>query len=123
MCFSFLYICVLFVICCSKILIVGVYLVINGVPTILCFISVIWNNCLKGLVKIFFCFLVQMGTRNNWIFQKSVNFDPCAVANLLEVLEGINFGFKVCISFHVGMFIIFDSAPESIKRSISRSGE
>ena len=44
--------------------------------------------------------------------------DTCAVANLLEVFEG-----KVCISFHVGSFKIFHSAPESIKKSVSRSGE
>ena len=36
--------------------------------------------------------------------------------------EALVFGCNVFISFHVGMFIIFDSAPESIKKSISRSG-
>ena len=38
------------------------------------------------------------------------------VANLLEIFEGINFGCKICISFQVGMFIIFNSAPESTKK-------
>ena len=36
-----------------KMLIVGIYLEINGIPMILCLISVIWNICLNGLVKIF----------------------------------------------------------------------
>ena len=97
-----------------KILIVGIFIVINGIPTILCYISVIWNVCLKGLVKRFFCSIVRVGLRNNWIFPKLVKLDPCAVAKLLEVLEGFNFGCKICISFHVGKFIIIDSAPESI---------
>ena len=56
-----------------------------------------------------------MGIRNSWIFPKLVKLDPCAVANLLDVFEGINFGCKVCISFEMGTFIIFDSALESIK--------
>ena len=30
-----------------KMLIVGIYLEINGIPMILCLISVIWNICLK----------------------------------------------------------------------------
>ena len=36
--------------------------------------------------------------------------------------EVLALGVKFFISFHVGMFIMFDSAPESIKKSISRSG-
>ena len=70
---------------------------------------------LKGLVKTFFCSLVRMRTKNNWIILKFVKLDPCDVANLL--------GCKVCISVHVRMFIIFDCVPESIKKSISRSGD
>ena len=54
-------------------------------------------------------------------FPKLVKLDPCAVASLLEVLQGINFGCKVCISIHVEMIIKFDSAPEPIKKSISRT--
>ena len=42
--------------------------------------------------------------------------------NILEVSRGVKFGCNVLISFHVGILIIFDSAPESIKKSISRSG-
>ena len=95
-----------------KILIVGIYLVITDIPTILCSISVIWNVCLKILVKSFFRSIVRVGTMNNWIFPNFFKLNPCAVANLLEVLEGINFGCK----FQVGMFILFDSAPESIKK-------
>ena len=34
-------------------LIVGIYLERNGIPIILCLISVIWNICLNGLFKIF----------------------------------------------------------------------
>ena len=63
-----------------------------------------------------------MGRRNNWIFPLFTNVDPFAVASLLEVARGVNFGCNVLISFHVGILIIFDSAPESIKKSISRSG-
>ena len=51
-----------------------------------------------------------------FFFPKLVKFDPCVVANVLDVLEGINFACRVCISFHVGMFVIFDSSPESIKK-------
>ena len=94
-----------------KILIVGVYLVINGIPIKLCFISVIWNVCLKGLVKDLFCSIVRVGIRNSWFFPKLVKLDPCAVAHLLDVFEGTNFGCKVCISFHVGILNIFDSDP------------
>ena len=61
-----------------------------------------------------------MGTRNEWFFPKCVKVDSCAVANLLEVFEDNNFGCKVCISFHVGILIKFDSAPESVKKSISK---
>ena len=46
----------------------------------------------------------------------------CAVASLLAVFKGISFGCKILISFQVGILIIFDSAPESIKKSFSRSG-
>ena len=70
-----------------------------------------------------FCSIVRLGIWNNWIFPKLVKLDPCAVDNLLEVFEGSAFGCKVCISFHVGMFIKFDSTLESIKNSISRSGD
>ena len=87
---------------------------------ILCFISVIWNVCLKGMVKSSFCSFVRVGIRNSWIFPKLVKLDHCAVADLLEDFEGINFEWSVCMSFQMGMFIIFDSAPESIKKSISR---
>ena len=46
-------------------LIVGIYLEINGIPMILCLISVIWNICLNGLVNILFCSIVLVGRRNN----------------------------------------------------------
>ena len=59
---------------------------------------------------------------NVFLYENFVKFNPCAVANMLEVFEGNNFGCKVCISFHVGLFLKFDSAPESIKKSTSRSG-
>ena len=48
-----------------KMLIVGIYLEINGIPMILCLISVIWNICLNGLYKILFCSIVLVGRRNN----------------------------------------------------------
>ena len=79
---------------------------------------------MKGLVKSFFYPLFEWEQEIiGFFFSKLVKLDPCAVAYLLEVLEFINFGCKVCISFHVGMFIIFDSAPESIEKSFSRSGD
>ena len=40
-----------------------------------------------------------------------------AVASLLVVLKGINFGCKIFISFQVEMLMMFGSAPESIKKS------
>ena len=51
-----------------------------------------------------------------------VKTDHCAVASLLVVLKGNNFGCKILISFQVGMLMMFDSAPDSIKKSFSRSG-
>ena len=52
----------------SIILIVGMYLVMNGIPMIMCFISVMWKVCLKGLFKSLFCSIVLVGTRKSWIF-------------------------------------------------------
>ena len=40
----------------------GIYLVINGMPMILCFISVMWNVCLNGL------FLCSSGDKKNLDF-------------------------------------------------------
>ena len=97
------------------------YSVINGIPTLLCFMFVIWNVCLKDLVKKLFCSIVRVGTRNNWIFPELVKLDSWAVAYLLDVLEDINFECKIYFSFYVGMFFIFDI--ESIKKSVSRSGD
>ena len=88
----------------------------------MCFISVIWKVCLNGLLMSLFCSIVRVGTKKSCIFPMIVKVDPCAVASLLVVLKGINWGCRILISFQVGMFIIFDSAPESIKKSISRSG-
>ena len=42
----------------SNILIVGIYLVMNGIAMILCFISVMWKVCLNGLFKNLFCSIV-----------------------------------------------------------------
>ena len=48
------------------------------------------------------------------------------MARLLNKSEGENVGGRIWTSFHVGIFILFDSAPESVKKSkikiISRSG-
>ena len=51
--FTFVYLSFMCIIL-FKTLIKGIYLVINGIPIILCLISVIWNFCLKGLLKSFF---------------------------------------------------------------------
>ena len=47
---------------------------------------------------------------------------PCVEGSLLEVLENESFIFNLWISFFVEVLMIFDSAPESIKINISRSG-
>ena len=65
--FVFVYLSLIWILL-FKMLIVGIYLVINGMPIILCLISVIWNICLNGLFKVLFCSIVLVGTRNNWIF-------------------------------------------------------
>ena len=55
----------------SNILIVGLYLVIlviNGMPRILCFISVIWKVCLNGLFKSLFLFHCFSGNKEKLIF-------------------------------------------------------
>ena len=49
----------------DKIIIVGKNLVINGISRTLCFISVIWDVCLKDLVKNLIFSIIQVGTRNN----------------------------------------------------------
>ena len=64
----------------------------------------------------------SLGLRKTSIYPKFVRLDSCAVANLLDVSIGISFGCKSCISFHVGKFFMFDSAPESFQKSFSRSG-
>ena len=46
----------------SNILKVGMYFVINGIPMILCFVSVIWNICLNGLLRTLICSFVSVGT-------------------------------------------------------------
>ena len=51
-----------------KMFIVGVYLVLNGMPMILCLISVLRKICLNGLFKILFCSIVLVATRDSWIF-------------------------------------------------------
>ena len=66
LCFSFLCIYLSYEI--IKIFIVGIYLVINGIPMILCFISVIWKVCLNGLLTSLFCSIVRVGTKKSWIF-------------------------------------------------------
>ena len=82
----------------------------------------VWEICLNGLFGSLFPSIVRVGTWNEWIFANSIKLDPCVVFILLDVLKGNNFGCKVCFSFHVGMFCKFDSAPESFKKSIARSG-
>ena len=70
-----------------------------------------------------FCFVPMFlwEQRINGFFHNFFNVDPCAVANLLDVSRGFKFGCSILISFHVGILMIIDSAPESIKNSISRS--
>ena len=69
-----------------------------------------------------FCSNDRIGTRKTWISPEFDKVDTCAVASLLLVLKGINFGCRTFISFRVAMLMIFDSAPKSIKNSISRTG-
>ena len=51
-----------------KMLMVEIYFVINGIPTILCFLSDISNICVKGFCKSLFCFVVGVGTKYYRIF-------------------------------------------------------
>ena len=48
--------------------IVGIYFVINGIPMILCFISVVWKVCLNGLLMSLFCL---SGNKENFGFSIS----------------------------------------------------
>ena len=73
---------------------------------ILCFISVMWKVCLNGLLMSLFRSIVRVGTRKIWIFPKFVKADPCAVASLLVVLKGFNFGCRILISFHWVLFAL-----------------
>ena len=52
----------------SNKLIVGLYLVMNVIPIMFCFTSVMWDVCLEGLFKSLFCSIVLVGTRKSWIF-------------------------------------------------------
>ena len=80
------------------------------------------KGLLNCLLMSLFCSIVRVGTRKSWIFSWLVKVDPCAAASLLVVLKNIDFGCRILFSFRVGMYIIFDSAPESIKKYNSRSG-
>ena len=44
---------------------VRIYFVMNGISTIVCFISVIWKTCLKGFTKNLFCSIVRVGISDN----------------------------------------------------------
>ena len=88
---------------------------------ILYFKCVIWNVCLKVLVKSLFCSIVRVGIRKSWIFPKLVKLDPCSVANLFEVFGGIKFGSKVCFSFQVEMFNLSDSEKSILKNQFKKS--
>ena len=67
-CFSFLCICLLSEFYYFEIFIVGMYFVMNGIPIIFCFISVMWNVCLNGLLTNLCCSIVRVRTMKNWIF-------------------------------------------------------
>ena len=68
MSFAFVYLSLISILLFNM-LIVGIYLEINGIPMILCLISVIWNICLNGLVKILFCSIVLVGEEIIEFFQ------------------------------------------------------
>ena len=54
-----------------RLLRVRIYLVINGIPTTYCFISVMWNVCLNGLVKtLYFNFITLSGNEEKLDFSK-----------------------------------------------------
>ena len=71
---------------------------VNGIV----FLSVIWNVCLNGLFKFLFCSIVLEGTRKSWIFPQ---FMLSLVLLLIcwAVLIGARVGYKVLISFQVGI--------------------
>ena len=73
-----------------------------------CVLNLCYGIFFEGL-KFFFVPLFELD-----FFSKTfVELDPCAVAKLLDDSEGDSFGCKFCISFDVGIFIIFDFAPDS----------
>ena len=61
---------------------------INVIQIIWCFISVMWNVCMKGLVKSLPYTIVRVRIGNSWIFPKLFKLDPYDVANLLDIFEG-----------------------------------
>ena len=80
------------------------------------------EDLFKWFAHEFVLFHCLSGNKEELYFTWFVKVDPCAVDSLLVVLKGINCGCRILILFQVGMFIILDSAPESIKKSTSRSG-
>ena len=52
-----------------KMFIVGIYLLINGIPMIQCFMSVIWNVCLIGFFRNLFCSIDLVRTKKVGFFQ------------------------------------------------------
>ena len=52
----------------SSLLIVDMYLVMNGIPIILFFISMMWKVSLNFLFKSLFCSIVLVWTRKRWVF-------------------------------------------------------
>ena len=56
------------------------------------------------------------------IFHNLLRLSLVLLLVYLFFFTGINLGCRFLISFQVRIFMIFDSAPESIKKSISRSG-
>ena len=80
------------------------------------------ENLFEWFVQEFVLFHCSSGNQGGELyFSIIVKVEPCAVASLL-VFRGNNFGCEVLISFQVGMLMLFDSAPDSIEKSISRFG-
>ena len=91
----------------------------NGIPIILCFISVIWNICLNRLLRNLFCSIVLVGTRKVEFFYNLLGLRLVLLLVYLWFLWVLVLGVGIP---QVGILMIFDSAPQSIKKSISRSG-
>ena len=68
-------------------LIVGIFLVLDGILSMLWLKSDKWNFWLKNWSKSLFWSIVRVGIKITWFFPEFGKIVPCAMASLLEVFE------------------------------------